>query len=297
MKKFSVFFSFTTLFFIFLIFFIFNYNFKIENFNNDIFGTNPTLNGLTSNWNVNNSYIITEEEEDNSFECNPNTMCYTKDNLHFGLYDNNCICNAFNENTKSTYNSNYHLNTHCNTNVNNTNVNNTNVNNTNVETNVENTNDNTNVDIDINKNEIEEEEEKYIFKTPCLNKTDDFDVWCRYYSNKNNIKIPEGMNLNSIGSKNVLVGSLGGCYINNGRSDNNSASAICDYKYVNQMTKLEPANKKIDYNVFTNCNPLHDKHSFHKECQELLKNDKVKSVQIMGYDCNPGFGRAKCLYK
>jgi hypothetical protein len=131
-------------------------------------------------------------------------------------------------------------------------------------------------------------------RTPCLNKSDDFDNWCRYYNNVSTI--PSGYNVNSIGLKKILVGSMGGCYTNNGKSDNNKAIGICDYNYIEQVTKLEPANKEINYNVYTNCLPLNN-NNFIKNCRNLMKSDLSSVTQIMGYDCNPGYGRAKCLRK
>jgi len=128
--------------------------------------------------------------------------------------------------------------------------------------------------------------------TPCLNKSDDFDNWCRYYNNISTI--PAGYNVNSIGAKDILVGSMGGCYTNNGKSDNNSARGICDYKHMEQVTRLEPVNNKINYNVYTDCLPLNG-NNFIPSCRNLMKNNNSLVTQIMGYDCNPGYGRAKCL--
>jgi hypothetical protein len=128
--------------------------------------------------------------------------------------------------------------------------------------------------------------------TPCLNKSDDFDTWCRFYNDKS--KIPKGYNINSIGSKKVLVGSAGGCYTINGKSDTNSARAVCDYKHMEQITRLDPANNKINYNIYTDCLPLNS-NNFIPSCINLMNNDSALVTQVMGYDCNPGYGRAKCL--
>lgn len=131
--------------------------------------------------------------------------------------------------------------------------------------------------------------------TPCLNKSDDFDTWCRYYTNIDNI--PPGYNINSIGSKNILVGAKGGCFLNDGKSDDNSARAICNNNYIENIKKLEPANNRIDYNIFTECSPLNDS-NFNLKCNNLMKDVDPQNIfvtQIMGYDCNPGYGRAKCI--
>jgi hypothetical protein len=122
--------------------------------------------------------------------------------------------------------------------------------------------------------------------TPCLNKNEDFDVWCKYYNNK---PIPKGFNINSISAKKILYGKEGDCKINEAR-------AICDFDHLETITKLEPANKKINYNKFTSCFPL-NRTDFKRECSYVLNNDYNNSsaVQITGYDCMPGYGRAKCL--
>lgn len=203
--------------------------------------------------------------------------------------------------------------------------------------------------------------------TPCLNKSDDFDTWCKYYNNK---VVPDGFNVNSIGAEKVLVGAEGGCFINNGTPDNKKARALCNYNNIDTVKKLERTNNIIDYNTFTSCLPKNT--NFVYECGMLLdekiyeknlnttttsnsstidtirnissddckllcnsnnncygfvynknngdcllkdssvvrestqtnpnfdlyindKNKDSRAVEIMGYDCNPGFARAKCL--
>ena len=132
--------------------------------------------------------------------------------------------------------------------------------------------------------------------TPCLNKSDDFDVWCKYYNNQ---PIPSGYNVNSIGAKSILEGTRGGCFLDNGDSDINKARAVCDYNHIEEINKLEPANISIDYNKFTKCSPLKNT-NFISECNNLLNDPQnptndAYADQIMGYDCNPGYGRAKCI--
>jgi hypothetical protein len=128
--------------------------------------------------------------------------------------------------------------------------------------------------------------------TPCLNKKDDFDSWCRYY---NTNPIPDGFNINSIGASEILIGEQGDCYVN-GVSDTNSARAVCDYNHIDSVKRLEPDFNSIDYNDFTTCFPLQDT-NFNAECALELKQPykNVIADQIAGYDCNPGYGRAKCV--
>jgi hypothetical protein len=125
--------------------------------------------------------------------------------------------------------------------------------------------------------------------TPCLDKSTDFDTWCKYYNKK---PIPNGYNVNSIGAKDILIGSDGDCYNSDGTSNDNLARAICDNSHMQTITKLEPDNQNIDYNYFTECLPL-NKTNFAFSCTHLFKG--TIPDQILGYDCNPGYGRAKCI--
>ena len=136
--------------------------------------------------------------------------------------------------------------------------------------------------------------ESNILTTPCLNKSDDFDTWCRYYTN--NSQIPDGYNVNSIGSRTILKGIEGDCYLNTGIPNTNSARAICDFNNIETIPRLEPVNTAVNYNKFTKCLKLNDD-GFVKECKTLFTGDtsKVLATQIMGYDCNPGYARAKCV--
>jgi len=62
---------------------------------------------------------------------------------------------------------------------------------------------------------------------------------------------------------------------------------------MDEITRLEPANKRINYNVYTECLP--ETTEFIPVCNKLLNDQPVYVTQIMGYDCNPGYVRAKCL--
>jgi hypothetical protein len=133
--------------------------------------------------------------------------------------------------------------------------------------------------------------------TPCLNKGDDFNEWCRYYSNYDyNTDKSSGYNVNSIGAKVVLVGKNGGCFVN-GKSDETKAKAICSLNYIDEVTKLDPMNEYINYNAFTRCLPINNT-DFVRECSNALKTDYLLSFanEIGSYDCNPGFARAKCIF-
>jgi len=134
--------------------------------------------------------------------------------------------------------------------------------------------------------------------TPCLNKSDDFDSWCKYYQDNN--KVPEGMNNNNIGVKKILNGKDGECYLDSTKKteDINSARALCDFNSIEEVSKLDPLLEDSSYNFFTNCHKIEGngiENIFKKKCSELVGTEKIDIEQIMGYDCNPGYGRAKCL--
>ena len=276
---------------------------NIENFS-DINGAMPKTSGSRSSWSkgpvLNESKNITKKNTN----CSPGTTC-NNEQLQFGIFNDNCDCISPSNNNqqkekvilpekslsippqivvpldKDCYTNNSNFNEICKM--------------QNIKYGVKKLipcdNNHSKVECGLNYiNGIHYGDNVTI--TPCLNKSDDFDNWCRYYNNISTI--PSGYNINSIGSKKILVGALGGCYTNNGKSDNNSARGICDYKHMEQVNRLEPANNKINYNVYTDCLPLNG-NNFIPSCRNLMNNDKVLVTQIMGYDCNPGYGRAKCL--
>ena len=136
-----------------------------------------------------------------------------------------------------------------------------------------------------------------VSETGCFNKSDDFDNWCRY--NYIPDKFPSGYSENGIGAQKILYGTDGGC------NNPNLARAICDFNSIQEVQKIEPVLIKSDdnlesaqyndkYNNFTNC-MLYNVGDFKKSCSRLLGTQNVIPTEIMGYDCNPGYYRAKCL--
>ena len=140
--------------------------------------------------------------------------------------------------------------------------------------------------------------ENVINATSCINKSIDFDEACRIFQPKDNSLKTKGYNINSIGSKHILYGKNGDCYNSSGNEDFNKGRALCSYKYNTNMTKLDHIQNNYDYNVFTECKNI--KSNFNQECKTLLGktgiNDKVYAY-INGFDCLPGFCRAKCIDK
>ena len=294
---------------IFFIGIIYYYSKKnIENFS-DINGAMPKISGSHSSWSKGPFLNEFQESEEINTNCSPGTTCNDKQ-LQFGIYNDKCHCiSPFDKNKqeeeqqnillKPSFNISSEINVPLITLAEDCYPNTSNFDQIctmqNIKYGVKKL-----IPCDDNHSKVEcglnyingVYYGDNVTMTPCLNKSDDFDNWCRYYNNISTI--PSGYNVNSIGAKNILVGSRGGCYTNNGKSDNNSARGICDYKHMEQVTRLEPANNKINYNVYTDCLPLNG-NNFIPSCRNLMKTDNSFVTQVMGYDCNPGYGRAKCL--
>ena len=147
-----------------------------------------------------------------------------------------------------------------------------------------------------------------VSETACYDKNDDFDNWCRFnYVPTNEEPIPSGYSINNIGAQKILNGVDGDC------NNPNLSRAICDFNSIQEVNKIEPllltnsddilqgAKYNSKYNNFTDCMSLSDSSftnvdNFKRNCANLLKVDISNAVpdEIMGYDCNPGYYRAKC---
>ena len=136
--------------------------------------------------------------------------------------------------------------------------------------------------------------ENIISATPCLDKSINFNEACRVYQPTDKDLRSEGYNINSIGSKKILYDKFGDCYNSNGDPDYNKARGLCSYNYLSDVSKITPALNNLDYNEYTNCKTMNS--DFQDKCATILGIDK-KDVfaYIDGYDCLPGFGRAKCI--
>lgn len=289
-----------------LILYIINNN-NFESFTN-INGAKPSSSG--NQWG-NNTENNTETEE-SSNDCQVGNTCSTENG--YGTLNKNCVCviNSTYEEEEQQEEEEYQYTkrSHRNSNQNsgtgsNEDLTNCYPNNTNFDAVCKNINseygikeiikcDSNNSKVDCKKNYINGEFLGPMSTlTPCLDKTDDFNTWCRYY---NSNPVPPGYNVNSIGAKKLLVGKKGNCFFEDGSSNNHKARAVCDYNHTDEVHKLERANDKINYNIFTGCHPLKPT-NFVSKCSPLLHVPYEHSfaTQIMGYDCNPGFGRAKCI--
>jgi hypothetical protein len=138
--------------------------------------------------------------------------------------------------------------------------------------------------------------ENIISATPCLDKSINFNEACRIYQPTDRDLRSQGYNINSIGSKKILYDKFGDCYNSNGNPDYNKARGLCSYNYLSDVSKITPALNNLDYNEYTNCKPMNSE--FQEECKNILGIDKDKIfAYIDGYDCLPGYGRAKCIKK
>ena len=145
---------------------------------------------------------------------------------------------------------------------------------------------------------------KYTFATDCFDKSLDFDALCNQYM-PNNIKNnsrPNGYNVNSAGVSEKLHGINGSCYLNNGESDTTKVRGICNLRSDQTLPRLSPFtftdNMELKYNnKFTECKNI-ETGQFVNECEEMLDIPKEKVfADINGFDCLPGYGRAKCVNK
>jgi len=130
-------------------------------------------------------------------------------------------------------------------------------------------------------------------KTPCIDKNLDFNDMCKYYVPNDSIETSHW------GARSILNGQDGGCYKQNGNNqdipDDTKSAAICGSNYESTIPVFGPFFQNQNYNVFTDCKPLNS--NFRRECSKKLKyaTNNTYAIDIMGYDCNPQYARAKCI--
>lgn len=138
-----------------------------------------------------------------------------------------------------------------------------------------------------------------LYTTGCIDKSLDMDTMCNTYmpDDVKSISKNNGYYNRSAGSKLILNGKDGDCYNNDGSPNKNKSRAICNLSSNRKINRIPPFNKHIKYNKFTDCYNM-ETYDFKSDCQTIL-NNKTNSVfaQIDGFDCMPGFARAKCLDK
>ena len=140
------------------------------------------------------------------------------------------------------------------------------------------------------------------YSTPCINASLDLNTMCNSYI-PDQFKInsyKQGYNSDSAGSNIKLLGKSGDCYTNN-LPDDSKARVICGFKKFNQIDRVRPFSYENDYNKFTECNKT--THDFVNDCKNILVKtneniiDENIFADIKGFDCMPGFARAKCIDK
>lgn len=140
-----------------------------------------------------------------------------------------------------------------------------------------------------------------VYSTDCLNKSLDMDTMCNVYM-PNNIKDSskrKGYYDKSGGTNIKLLGKTGDCYTHDGSPDLSKARGICNLRSNKQINRIRPFSYENDYNKFTDCNDM-ERHNFVSDCKNILGEDVVDSevfADIHGFDCMPGYARAKCVNK
>jgi hypothetical protein len=129
--------------------------------------------------------------------------------------------------------------------------------------------------------------------TPCIDKSLDFDAMCKYYVSHDAVDTAHW------GAQSILNGRDGGCYKkdSNGQDvpDDSKSIAVCSSQYENTLPNVSSYFKDQNYNVYTSCLPMDS--NFRKECADKLNSTvpNAYALDIMGYDCNPQYARAKCI--
>ncbi len=133
--------------------------------------------------------------------------------------------------------------------------------------------------------------------TPCMDNSTDFNTLCPYFISLSDI--PEGNTYNTVGVKSILPGKIGGCYQPSGNGqlipDPTKSRAICSTNYVDTLPKLDPIYQYQVKNSFTDCLTIDS--NFTNVCKDLLGINYTDTLatEIEGYDCKPGYARAKCF--
>lgn len=138
------------------------------------------------------------------------------------------------------------------------------------------------------------------YSTDCISDSLDLNTMCNYYMPKNiRIKSKEnGYNINSAGLNVKLRGKYGDCYTNNGKADLSKVRGICNFKKFSEIDRVRPFKFVNDYNKYTGCHNM-EQYNFANDCKNILGLDNVDNVyaDIKGFDCMPGYARAKCVNK
>lgn len=138
------------------------------------------------------------------------------------------------------------------------------------------------------------------YATDCMSDSLDLNIMCNYYMPKNirEKSKKNGYNSNSVGLNTRLRGKYGDCYTSNGKPDLSKNRGICNFRKFNEIDKVRPFNFVDKYNKFTGCHNM-ENYNFANDCKNRLGLSDSESVfaDIKGFDCMPGYARAKCVNK
>ena len=138
------------------------------------------------------------------------------------------------------------------------------------------------------------------YSTGCIDKSLDFDTMCNEMMplDIKDTSKKVGYYDRSAGASVILNGKHGDCYNNDGTSNKLKSRAICNLRSNMKINRIPPFTNTIDYNTFTGCHNM-ETFNFANECKDLLKLDNIDNVyaDIHGFDCMPGYARAKCINK
>ena len=142
--------------------------------------------------------------------------------------------------------------------------------------------------------------DEFTYSTGCINDSLDLNTMCNYYM-PNDIKEPlktKGYNLNSAGLNTRLRGKYGDCYTSNGKPDLSKNRGICNFRKFSEIDRVRPFQFENDYNKYTGCQNM-ENYNFVDDCKKRLNLDNTQGVfaDIQGFDCMPGYARAKCVNK
>ena len=138
------------------------------------------------------------------------------------------------------------------------------------------------------------------YSTGCMDNSLDFDTICNEIlpSDIRDTSKKDGYYDRSAGASVILNGKSGDCYNNDGSSNKLKSRAVCNLRSNLEINRIPPFTNTIDYNTFTGCHNM-ETYTFANECKNLLKLDNTDDVyaDIHGFDCMPGYARAKCINK
>lgn len=138
------------------------------------------------------------------------------------------------------------------------------------------------------------------YSTNCISSSYDMDTMCNVImpDSIREISKRKGYYDQSAGAQVILKGKLGDCYTVDGTPDLSKSRAICNLKSNKEIKRIMPFGNELGYNKFTDCHNM-ESFNFVQNCKEILgvnSNEKV-FADIHGFDCMPGYARAKCVNK